>query len=47
VPNVASGQLPTLEDLGLRPSALDAIAPGYLGPDPGRARLNRLRARRD
>lgn len=46
VPNVATGTLPGLEALGLRPAALEAIAPDYLGDEPGRARLNRWRARR-
>lgn len=31
VPNVASGELPGLADLGIHPSALAAIAPAYLG----------------
>ncbi|ODV05181.1 MAG: NAD-dependent dehydratase [Rubrivivax sp. SCN 70-15] len=44
VPNVASGQLPGLEALGIRATALDAVAPGYLGAVSGRARLERLRA---
>lgn len=46
VPNVASGQLPGLEALGLKPAALDAVAPTYLGADAGRGRLNRWRSRR-
>ena len=44
VPNVASGTLPGLEALGLRPSALAAVAPGYLGHSDGRTRLDALRA---
>ncbi len=44
VPNVASGTLPGLQALGITPAALEAIGPGYLGPDHGRARLDRLRA---
>ncbi len=44
VPNVASGKLPGLEALGIRATALDAVAPGYLGASSGRARLERLRA---
>lgn len=46
VPNIATGTLPGLEALGIRPAALEAIAPGYLGREPGRARLNRWRASR-
>lgn len=30
-PNVASGRLPGLDDLGIRAAALDTIGPGYLG----------------
>ena len=45
VPSVASGQLPGLERLGIRASALDAIVPQYLGAAQGVARLNPLRAR--
>jgi uncharacterized protein YbjT (DUF2867 family) len=30
-PNVASGRLPTLNDLGIRAAALDTVGPGYLG----------------
>jgi NADH dehydrogenase len=29
-PNVATGRLPTLQQLGVTPSALEAVAPGYL-----------------
>ena len=48
-PNVASGKLPGLAELGITPAALEAIAPGYLGPVHGRAKLEKLRAgaRRD
>ncbi len=45
-PNVASGQLPGLAALGIQPTPLQAVAPLYLGPDFGRARLERWRARR-
>jgi len=45
VASVASGRLPGLERLGIRASALEAIAPAYLGADQGVARLDPLRAR--
>ncbi|MDP3169061.1 MAG: complex I NDUFA9 subunit family protein [Polaromonas sp.] len=35
VPNIASGNLPGLEALGITPAALEAIAPSYLGPTAG------------
>ncbi len=35
VPNIASGNLPGLEALGITPAALEAIAPSYLGPNAG------------
>ena len=44
VPNVASGSLPGLAALGITPAALEAVAPGYLGPRSGRARLEQWRA---
>jgi uncharacterized protein YbjT (DUF2867 family) len=44
VPNVASGQLPGLQALGIQPAALEAVAPSYLTPGTGLARLNRWRA---
>jgi NADH dehydrogenase len=44
VPNVASGTLPGLESLGITPTALGAIAPGYLGKTDGRTKLDALRA---
>jgi NADH dehydrogenase len=44
VPNVASGTLPGLESLGIAPTALAAIAPGYLGKTDGRTKLDALRA---
>jgi NADH dehydrogenase len=44
-PNVATGTLPGLDRLGLQATALEAIAPSYLGSRHGRARLEPLRAR--
>jgi uncharacterized protein YbjT (DUF2867 family) len=44
-PNVATGLLPGLDRLGIRASALEAIAPSYLAAGQGVARLNPLRAR--
>jgi uncharacterized protein YbjT (DUF2867 family) len=44
VPNVASAGSPGLADLGIQASALEAIAPSYLAPGAGPARLNRWRA---
>ncbi|MDP1956531.1 MAG: complex I NDUFA9 subunit family protein [Polaromonas sp.] len=35
LPNIASGNLPGLSDLGITPSALAGIAAGYLGPVSG------------
>jgi NADH dehydrogenase len=46
VPNVASGEWPGLDALGITPAALEAIAPGYLAPGQGIARLDRWRADR-
>jgi len=46
VPNVASGVLPGLEALDIRPASLAQIAPGYLGHHDGRANLDALRAAR-
>jgi NADH dehydrogenase len=46
VPNVASGQLPGLAALGITATALEAVAPGYLGHRFGRARLESWRAGR-
>ncbi len=45
VPNVASGTLPGLEAIGIQPAAMAAVAPGYLAPGQGLARLNAWRAR--
>jgi NADH dehydrogenase len=44
VPNVASGQLPNLQALGIQPAALEAVGPGYLGVGVGRGRFDRFRA---
>ena len=43
-PNVATGTLPGLPSLGITPTALEAVAPGYLGSQFGRGRLDRWRA---
>lgn len=43
VPNVASGKLPGLQALGIEPTAMEAVAPGYLGGAFGRARYDRWR----
>jgi NADH dehydrogenase len=45
VPNVATGDVPGLEALGITPSALEAVAPTYLGASVGRSRLGPLRTR--
>lgn len=45
VPNVASDTLPGLVELGISPSPLAAIVPGYLDPRQGCGRLNAWRAR--
>jgi NADH dehydrogenase len=45
VPNVPSGGLPGLAELGVRPSSLEAVLPGYLAPGVGVARLDAWRAR--
>ena len=44
VPNVATGTLPGLRDLGITPAALQAVAPGYLGDLFVRPDLDRYRA---
>ncbi len=46
VPNVATGQWPGLPALGITPAEVEAVAPGYLSPDQGLARLDRWRALR-
>ena len=43
VDNVASGHLPGLESLGVRPSAVAAVAPAYLGTGPRDVLLARRR----
>jgi len=43
-PNVATGSLPGLPSLGITPTSLEAVAPGYLGSQFGRGRLDRWRA---
>lgn len=44
VPSVASGRLPGLPDLGITPTPIGAVAPGYLAPGQGLARLDGWRA---
>jgi NADH dehydrogenase len=44
VPNVASGRLPGLAELGIHAAALEAVAPGYLGRGNACARFERWRA---
>ena len=44
VPNIATGSWPGLKDLGIEPASLMAIAPSYLAPGQGCARLDALRA---
>lgn len=44
VPNVATGWLPGLDALGIAPTALEAVAPAYLDPQAGPARLGSWRA---
>ncbi len=46
VPNVASGQLPGLERLGIHAHSLEAIVPTYLAPGQAEARLDGFRAKR-
>ncbi|MBL0093650.1 MAG: complex I NDUFA9 subunit family protein [Piscinibacter sp.] len=45
VPNIATGTLPGLDALGIRATALSAIAPMYLGHGQGPARMDAWRAR--
>ena len=45
VDNVASGQLPDLQALGIVPAALSAVAPTYLGHKGPRSRLDGWRSR--
>lgn len=45
VDNVAGGKLPGLQDLGIQPAAVSAIAPEYLTAYHGCQRLDLLRAR--
>ncbi len=45
VPNVPSGQLPGLAELGIRASSLEAVLPTYLSGKGGVARLDAWRAR--
>lgn len=45
VPNVPSGGLPGLAELGITPASLEAVLPGYLSPGNGIARLDAWRAR--
>jgi uncharacterized protein YbjT (DUF2867 family) len=46
VANIAGGQLPGLADLGITAATLASVAPDYLSPGRGVARLDRWRARR-
>lgn len=45
VPNVASGQLPGLSRLGIVPAELESVAPTWLDPRQGPARLDLWRGR--
>ena len=45
VDNVASGQLPGLQAMGITPAALSGVAPTYLGHKGPRSRLDSWRAR--
>ena len=46
VPNVATGSLPGLQALGIAAASLASVAPAYLAPGQGIARLDRWRAGR-
>jgi NADH dehydrogenase len=46
VPNVATGQLPGLDALGIQVASLQSVAPSYLSPGQGIARFNRWRGLR-
>ena len=46
VPNVASGALPGLAALGISAASMESVAPAYLAPGQGIARLDRWRAGR-
>jgi hypothetical protein len=46
VPNVAGGSLPGLAALGITPTPLEAVAPGYLADRFGPMAQDRFRARR-
>lgn len=46
VASVASGRLPGLDRLGIRPADIASVAPGYLGRSAGPARLDPWRSRR-
>ena len=45
VANVAGGKLPGLDRLGIEPTPLESVAPGYLGHVSGEARLEAWRSR--
>jgi len=44
VPSVATGRLPGLAELGITPAAMATVAPSYLAPGQGVARLDAWRA---
>jgi hypothetical protein len=46
VANVATPGAPGLAELGIEAQSLEAVAPGYLSPGQGVARLDRWRAGR-